>query len=104
MVGVYPDNGITWENIGSTVTFHGKANIGNDCYLSFGTNSVAEFGDDFMCSASLKLVSARGIKFGKSVRRGWDNIIVDTNFHPLYNMNTHKFKPASGAIEIGDFN
>lgn len=104
MVGVYPDNGITWENIGSTVIFHGRANIGSDSYLSFGTNSVVEFGDDFMCSASLKLVSAKGLKFGKSVRIGWDNIIMDTNFHPLYNMNTNKFEPASGAIEIGDFN
>ena len=102
--GVYPNNGITWENHGGNVTFKGTCNIGNDSYCTFGANTTVEFGDDFINTASLKIVSYRGIKMGKGTRFGWGCLIMDTNFHPLYDMVNKKFKTASGPIEIGDYN
>ena len=102
--GIYPDSGVTWQNIGGIVTFKGYCNIGNDSYLSFGSKTNVIFGDDFGNTAGLKLVSIRGIIFGKSVRLGWGTLIMDTNFHPLYDMKRNVYKKASGPIEIGDYN
>lgn len=103
-VSIYPDNGITWENKGGTVVFRGQCIIGNDTYLSIGEKPIVDFGLDFLHQAGLKLISYRGVKFGKHTRVGWGVTVMDTNFHPLYDMEKKKFKPASGPIEIGDYN
>lgn len=103
-VGIYPNNGITWEQLGGTVIFQGKCSIGNDTYLSFGKTTEVVFGDDFANTAGLKLVSSKGITFGQSTRLGWGCLCMDTNFHPLYDMEKKIFKKASGKIHIGDFN
>lgn len=104
MCGIYPDNGITWQNDGGQIIFRGKTLIGNDSYLVFGSKTIVDFGDDFRNTAKLRLVSYRSIKFGQSTRMGWDTLIMDTNFHPLYDIKNKKFKRASGPIEIGDYN
>lgn len=102
--GVYPNTGITWENLGGTVVFQGKCVIGNDTFLSFGRKTNVIFGDDFRNTAGLKLVSSIGITFGKKVSLGWGTLIMDTNFHPLFDMVKKVFKKASGPIDIGDYN
>lgn len=104
VVTLYPDNGISWDNHGGKVIFHGNCIIGGNSYLSFGKNTTVEFGDDFICSSSLKCVSYRGLKFGKSTRLGWDMVIMDTNFHPLYDMDKKEYRESSSPIIIGDYN
>lgn len=101
---IYPNTGFTWENHGGTITFRGKCIIGNDSYLSFGAKTNVTFGDDFRNTAALKLVSYRGITFGQKTSMGWGTLIMDTNFHPLYDMKRKVYKRASGPIEIGDYN
>lgn len=103
-VSIYPSNGITWENLGGAICFRGTCSIGSDSYLSFGSNTTVEFGDDFLSSAAAKIISRRGIKFGKGTRLGWEVLCMDTNFHPLYDMIKKTYKRASGPIEIGDYN
>lgn len=101
---IYPNSGISWENLGGSVCFQGKCMVGNDSFLSFGVKTNVCFGDDFINTAGLKLVSFKGIRFGKSARLGWGVLIMDTNFHPLYDMERKVYKRASGPIEIGDYN
>lgn len=101
---IYQNNGVIWENLGGNVIFKGKCLIGNESALSFGEKTIVVFGDDFKNTASLKLVSYRGITFGTHVRLGWGVLIMDTNFHPLYDMKKQFYKRASGLIEIGDYN
>lgn len=101
---LYANNGITYENNGGCIIFKGKTNIGNDCYISLGKKAQIVVGNDFIANAGLKLVSYRSIVFGESTRLGWGTLIMDTNFHPLYDMKKKKFKTASGSIEIGDYN
>lgn len=103
-VSIYPNSGIMWENNGGTVIFNGTARFGNDVYLSFGDKTTVEFGDNFVHKAGMKLVSWRGMKFGKNTRIGWGCLIMDTNIHPLYDIEKKKFKRASGPITIGDNN
>lgn len=104
IVNVYPNNGITWENKGGTVVFRGHVIIGNDSYLSFGPKTTVAFGDDFVSTAGLKIVSTRGVSFGIHARVGWGSLVMDTNFHPLYDMTKKEYMGASGPIEIGDYN
>ncbi len=103
-VSVYPNSGITLELNGEEIIFRGKCSIGNDSYISTGAKSCIEFGDDFLSTAGLKIISYRGIKFGQKCRIGWSGLVMDTNFHPLYDIVKNKYKKASGKIEIGDFN
>lgn len=100
---VYPNSGLTWRNDGKII-FKGKCRIGNDCYIVCGRQGRIEFGDDFRATAGLRMVSECGISFGKHVLIGWGNTIIDTSFHPLYNLQTQKFGRAFGQIKIGDNN
>lgn len=103
-VSVYPNSGVMWENNGGTIIFNGNCMIGNASFLSFGKNTQVEFGKDFRNTAALRLVSYHGIKFGDYARLGWESVIMDTNFHPIYDMERKKFRKAGGPITIGDYN
>jgi len=103
-VSIYPNTGIMWENKGATVVFRGSCQIGNSSYLSLGNDSYVEFGDNFCSAAGCRIVSYKGIVFGKSIKLGWDVLITDTNFHSLYDLVNKKLKRVSGEIEIGDYN
>lgn len=100
---VFPDNGICWYNKGEII-FKGYAHIGSNSYIVVQPTGRLEFGDDFRCSTSIKIISCVGITFGKGERIGWENIFIDSNFHPLYDIETQTFKKAYGKIEIGDYN
>lgn len=99
----YPDNGFTWRNRGRVI-FKGDCYIGNDCHIIVGKQGMLTLGSDFRANAGLKLVAQCNIKFGNHVRVGWGCILMDTNFHPLYDMEKKKFKRAFSPITIGDYN
>lgn len=101
---MYPDNGIHWTQWGGTIIFKGRCQIPNDSYIIQGKDSTLIFGDDFLSSPSLRILCFKHIEFGKSTRCGWDCLIMDTSFHPLYDMKKEKFKKAYGPIKIGDYN
>jgi len=101
---IYADNGITWENNGGTVVFRGNCVVGNDAYLSVGKTATVDFGCDFANSAAMKLVAFSGITFGDHDRVGWNCLFLDSNIHPLYDMERKEFMQAGGPIAIGDYN
>lgn len=99
----YPDTGIHWSNKGEIV-FKGKCLIGSNSHIVCGPQGHIEFGDDFKTTSTMRLVSMCSITFGKSTRVGWETTIMDTSFHPLYDMKRECFKRAYGPIKIGDYN
>lgn len=101
---IYPNSGVTWENNGGLLEIKGKVIIGNDSYISIGKKGKIIFENDFRNTAGLKVVSYKSISFGKGTRLGWGVTVMDTNFHPLYDMEKHIYKSASGPIVIGDYN
>lgn len=103
-VSVYPKRGIMWENKGGTVIFRGRCRIGNDSYLSIGSNSTVLFGDDFRNSASMKLVSNYGISFGEHTSMGWDTLLIDSSLHSIINTETGQYLPEGTPISIGPYN
>ena len=103
-VTVYPNNGFTWENKGGVVVFRGRGLIGNDSYVSIGPSAKLNIGHEFAARAGLKLVCYNSTTFHHYVRFGWGCLCMDTNFHPLYDIEKKEYKTASGPIEIGDYN
>lgn len=69
--------------INGKITFHGRCTIGNNSYISTGKDNCLEFGENFMCTTSLKLVSYDHITFGDHVMIGWNCMICDKDFHKL---------------------
>lgn len=104
MVSVFPDNGITWDNHGGTVVFRGDCIIGNDSHLSFGPKATVDIGHGLTSHAGLKLTSYHRITFHPHVVLGWGSLCMDTNFHPMYDMEKNEYLPAYGPIEIGEYN
>ena len=82
-VSLYPNTGITIENHGGTIIFHGICSIGNNSYISISQKGIVEFGDNFCASTTLRLTSYDKIVFRNCVRCGWDTLIMDTDFHKL---------------------
>lgn len=100
---LYPNTGISFKNDGKIV-FKGTCLIGNDSYIVCGKQGKIVFGDDFKNTGCLRITSQCGISFGKSARVGWETLIMDTNYHPLWDMEKKKFKRAFAPISIGDYN
>lgn len=99
MVSIYPRNGVTIENRG-TIVFNGRCSIGNDSYLSVGSKSKVEFGDQNIATASFKLASHCGISFGDRVSVGWNCMFIDNDFHRLTRDDGKPVK-AYGKIDVG---
>lgn len=100
---LFPNSGIVIKNEGEII-FKGKCYIGNDSYIVCGKQGKIVFGNDFRATVGLKIVSECGIKFGEHVLVGWRAIFIDTNFHPLYDIEKEKVKRAFAPINIGDNN
>ncbi len=98
---MYPNNGIHWTHRGKII-FKGSCIIGNNSFIVTGKDSEVVFGDDFMATTSIKLISFIGVTFGVHARVGYECVIMDTNFHPIYDMEKKRFKKAYGPIHIGD--
>lgn len=102
---IYPNSGITYENNGGTLVFKGKCLIGSDSFISIGPKATVSIGDNFECNAALKLVSHYKIDFANDVSIGFENFIVDTDFHRLScveNQFTKDLHKAYEAIQIGE--
>lgn len=99
----YPNNGITWRNRGKVV-FKGSCKIGNDCYVIVGKHGKLIFGNDCRLNAGSKIVSMCSITIGDHTRFGWGNIILDSNFHNIFDMEKKRYKCCFSPIVIGNYN
>lgn len=100
---VYPDSGIIWKNMG-TVIFKGRCIIGNDCYVTVGKQGHLIIGAGCRINAGSKIVSMCSITIGSNTRFGWENIIMDSNFHNVYDIDKKEYKKMFSPIVIGDYN
>lgn len=98
---LFPNSGLTWRNEG-LVVFQGGAKIGNDSYLICGKKGKIVIGNRFLATGNFRIVSDIGITIGNNVLVGWGSVFLDTNFHPLYDVEKSEFKTAHGQITIGD--
>lgn len=100
---LFPNSGLVWRNEGNII-FNGKCAIGNDSYIICGKKGQIDIGDNFYATGNFRIVSEVGITFGKNVLVGWGTIMLDTDFHPLFDISTQVYKKAYGSVHIGDNN
>lgn len=96
----FPDNGMIL-NLRGKLIFRGKCQIGNNSSIIVGPQGQVIIGDGFLAPSSLKIFSFCGIEFSQNTIFGWDSIIQDTDFHPIYNLKEKKYRKGYGKIYIG---
>lgn len=89
-----------WQVAGEVV-FKGKANIGHGTKISVNKNALIEFGDNFSVTAETEIVAEKKIRFGRDVLISWDCLIMDTDFHKIYDQDD-KLINSPKPIEIGN--
>lgn len=94
--------GFVYENRGGTLKL-GKGEIGSGSAVSIQKGSLLILENNFHATSRAKIVCACEIAIGKSSRIGWDCLIMDTDWHSIYNFGTKTLSPKMGKIHIGDF-
>ena len=87
-----------WQ-VSGTVSFGGKASIGHGSKLSVRGN--LSLGAGFNMTAESTIVCAKEIRFGDDCLLAWDILVMDTDEHPLYNMENERINPDK-AILVGN--
>lgn len=100
---LFPNCGIMW-NVEGRVVFKGSCTIGNDSYILCGKSGNLIFGDNFNATGGFRVASYCKVEFGKNVLVGWGSVILDTDFHPLFDIRLSEYKKAYGDVNIGDGN
>jgi acetyltransferase-like isoleucine patch superfamily enzyme len=100
-VSLFPNRGFVWENHGGKCSFAGKCHIGNASGISIGEHGNLTFGNNFVSTTTLKLISYHRVEFKDNVLIGWDAIIMDTDFHRMKNHETGTFTKGYAPVLIG---
>ena len=77
-----------FKNSGKII-FNGKCRIGHGSKLSVNRNAVITFGKDFSISAETSIVCNKKISIGNNVLISWDCLLMDTDFHNIYNIEDY---------------
>lgn len=73
-----------WQNKGKII-FKGKASLGQGTKISVSENGELKFGNNFIITAESQIICFKKISFGNNCLISWDNLIMDTDFHKIYN-------------------
>ncbi|WP_321330197.1 hypothetical protein [uncultured Ilyobacter sp.] len=86
-------------DIQGKIIFNGKAKIGYGSRLS--VQGILEIGDKFQISAESTIICRKSVSFGNNNLISWENIIMDTDHHHIYNSEGVKINE-DREILIGD--
>ncbi len=84
----------------SQLIFKGCASIGAGARIY--TKGILTIGDDFYLSLNSTIIAHENVSFSKSCTVGWDSLIMDTDFHKVYNFYTGEKYPMTKPILIGE--
>lgn len=74
-----------WQ-VSGQIVFKGKAHIGHGTKISVKKDAKIEFGDNFYVTAESEIIAHNNIQFGDNVLISWDCLIMDTDFHKIYDL------------------
>ena len=89
-----------WQ-VSGKVIFKGTAHLGHGSKISVGKQGVLELGPNFALTAESAIVSHKQIVFGKNCLVSWECLIMDTDFHKIYDAEGQWVNPPKEII-IGD--
>ena len=88
-IGIFdPYTSRTIWNVTGYVEFKGRAFIGHGSKISIDGSLI--LGKDFCINAESSIVSQENITIGDNVLISWDSLIMDTDFHDIYDHNGHQ--------------
>lgn len=88
--------------IDGTIEFRGNAYIGSGTQLSVAKDAVLTAGNSFQVSSSGHIVCVGNMNIGERFLMGWDSLLIDTDFHPLVNVNTGISNNPQKDVVIGN--
>lgn len=49
-------------------------------------DGILELGDNVVATAEMTVICAEHITFGHDIAASWNTLVMDTDFHPIYNI------------------
>lgn len=89
-----------WEVHGCLIV-QGKTNIGRGSKICIGKEGTLKFGRQLFISGNSDIICQKEISFGEDCLLSWDILIMDTDFHPIFN-EKKEIVNAPKAVHIGD--
>jgi acetyltransferase-like isoleucine patch superfamily enzyme len=89
---------------GGKIIFNGTCRIGCNSIIEVGKNGILHIGNGFAASSTLRLYCFCNIHIENDVHMGWDQLIMDTNWHALKDFISGKKYTSSKPIFIGNNN
>lgn len=86
-------------SVSGNIVFNGKAFIGHGSKIDVSGDLI--LGKNFKISAESTLICKKNIIFGDNCLISWDDLIMDTDFHKIYNENK-KILNSDKGIQIGN--
>jgi carbonic anhydrase/acetyltransferase-like protein (isoleucine patch superfamily) len=74
-----------WE-VSGTIIFQGLAFIGHGAKICVGKDGHLLIGSNFVLSAESSIISFKRVVIGKDCLISWDNLIIDTDFHKIVDL------------------
>ncbi|GKX67452.1 acyltransferase [Inconstantimicrobium mannanitabidum] len=78
-----------WQVAGKVI-FKGKSNIGHGSRISVNKDGELILGSNFQISAESSIICNKSITFGDNCLMSWDCLIMDTDFHKIFNINNQR--------------
>lgn len=89
-----------WE-VNGNVIFNGRTTFGNGVKICVGGGGNLTFGNNFQLTAESTIICYKRVKFGDNCLLSWDILIMDTDFHEIFNEKREVIN-APADINIGD--
>jgi len=86
-----------WE-VDGEVIFNGRAFIMTGCKINVMQNAQLIIGDDFNMSVECTIVAQKKIQIGNSSGISWQSLVMDTDFHHIYDENGVEFNQPKEII------
>jgi len=76
-------------HIDGEIIFSGKCKMGKSSKIIVYKNATLEIGDNFNISGDSKILCHKHIKIGENSLLAWESIIMDTDYHKIYDENNN---------------
>lgn len=84
-----------WQNTGN-IFFKGKANIGHGSKIS--NSAHLQIGNNLIMTAKAEIICKEKIEIGENCLISWDTLIMDTDFHTIYDSKDNHLNPNRPVI------
>lgn len=87
---------------GGRIVFHGTCSIAKGAHIELEPNGLIEIENKVNINAGLNLYSFYKVRIGKGCRIGFETTIMDSDFHPMYDILGDRLTKTYAPVEIGE--